>query len=175
MKLLILSGVNDAGKSTTIRHATKYLAIKPDLSKEFVKEPYKNMRKRFMVGKTPVYIYCSSPQEVAKNKDDCRGKFKRRIQGREQDSVVIMPFNLESKYEERIEACLQELDRKGSKIAASFVFLNAEGKRNNDQAKIKIAELKHRGYLIVSQINRLDGHKDEQGKNFAVHIKGQLP
>ena len=176
LKLLILAGVDNAGKSITIRHATKYLAINPDVSMEFVKEPYKNMRKRFMINDTPVYIYCSSPQEMAQgNKERCRTFFEKRIRGREPKSLVIMPFNLESKYEESIEVCLQEINIKDLKANNYFVFLNAEHVKNNDQAKSKLAELEQRDYSVIGKIQRLENRKDEQGKMFADYVKEQIP
>jgi len=175
LKLLILGGVDNAGKSTAIRHATKYLKIRPDLSTEFVTPPYRNMRKCFMVSGTPVYIYCSSPQEMAQgDKDRCMRIFEKRIKGREFDSLVIMPFNLESKYEESIEICLQELDTKDLKETTFFVFLNVELVENNDQAKSKIAELTQRDYAVIGEIIRIENKKDVQGKIFANYVKDKI-
>jgi len=175
LKLVIIGGTSEAGKSATIRYATKYLGIEPGLSMEFVKES-KNMKKRFMINDTPIYIYCTSPQEMAEcNKEKCRRIFNKRIKGREPNSLVIMSFNLESKYDEKTEVCLQEINIKDLKANSYFVFLNSELVMNNDQAKSKFAELEQRGYPIIGKIQRIENGKDEQGKMFADYVKEQLP
>jgi len=177
LKLLVLGGVDNAGKSTTVRYSTKYLGLTDDLVNKFLKQ--RNPPRPVMIDSRPVYIYCTSPQEVeGNNAQKCRQVFKKRIEGKEQNALIVIPFNLESKYEQGTEACLDELDGKGLKKAASFVFLNADFGgfiSENDQARAKIDELKRRGYLIVGEIARtVNTAKDEQGKNFSVFVKDQL-
>ena len=65
MRLLILGGVDDAGKSATIRHSTKYLGINEDIVRKFLFSG--NPPKRVVINEIPVYIYCASPQELAGN------------------------------------------------------------------------------------------------------------
>ena len=174
VKLVILGGVSNAGKSITIRYATKYLGIKPDISIKFIKKPFKNMRKDFTINNIPVYIFCSSPQEMSQGKvQKCRTIFKNRLKGKKTNSLVIMPFNLESKYEKATEACLKEIDN-DLKENSYLIFLNA-GVTNNGQAKSKFVELKKRGYLIIGEIQRIEHGEDEQGKMFADYVKEQLP
>lgn len=177
LKLLILGGVDNAGKSTTIRYSTKYLGISPSVVGKFLTQ--RNPPKRISINTTPVYIYCASPQEIAGNDVlKCREVFKKRIEGREPNALVIMPFNLESKYQQGIESCLNEIDSRNLKNFTSFVFLDAdlsETRDSNDEARNKVQELKKRGYLILGEITRtLSTTEDEQGKNFSVYIKQQL-
>ena len=177
LKLLVLGGVDNAGKSTTIRYSTKYLGISPNLVGKFLTQG--NPPKRVSINTTPVYIYCASPQELARNDaPKCREVFKKRIEGREPNALIIMPFNLESKYQQGIEFCLNEIDERNLKNSTSFVFLDAdlnETRGTNNEARNKVQELRKRGYLIVGEITRtINTTKDEQGKNFSVYINQQL-
>lgn len=177
LKLLILGGVDNAGKSTTVRYSTKYLGISGNLVNKFLKPSIPP--RPITIDSTPVYIYCTSPQEVGGNDPQkCREVFKKRIEGKEHNALIVIPFNLESKYEQGTEACLSELDIKNLKKTTSFVFLNADltGFTNeNSQARSKIEELKKRGYLVVGEITRTaKTTMDEQGKKFSVYIKDQL-
>ena len=122
MKLLILGGVDDAGKSTTIRYSTKYLGIEPDIVQKFLTQ--RNPPKRILINSTPMYIYCTSPQEIAGNDPvECRKVFKRRIERREQNALIIIPFNLESKYQQAIESCLNEIDTRNLRDSNFLRFL----------------------------------------------------
>ncbi|RJS91364.1 hypothetical protein CW705_04020 [Candidatus Bathyarchaeota archaeon] len=180
MKLLILGGVDNAGKSTTIRYSTKFLGLDHDTVEKFLRQ--RNPPKRILMGSargtTPVYIYCASPQELANNAVECREKFKKRIDGRELSALVIMPFNLESKYQQGIEFCLNEIENRNLKNSTSFVFLNTDLSNTNNannEARSKIQELRQRGYLIIGEITRnINTTKDEQGRNFSVFVNQQL-
>ena len=177
MKLLVLGGVDNAGKSTTIRYSTKYLGISPNLAEKFLTQ--RNPPKRISINTTPVYIYCASPQEIAGNNAlKCREVFKKRIEGREPTALIIMPFNLESKYQQGIESCLNEIDGRNLKNSTSFVFLDAdlnETRGANNEARSKVQELRQRAYLIIGEITRIiNTTKDEQGKNLGVYINQQL-
>jgi len=89
-----------------------------------------------------------------------------------------MPFNLESKYQQGIEFCLNQIDNQNLKNFTSFVFLDAdlnETRGANNEARNKIQELSQRSYLVVGEIKRtINASKDEQGKNFSVYINKQL-
>jgi len=177
LKLLVLGGVDDAGKSTTIRFSTKYLGISPNLVAKFLTQG--NPPKRLLVNTTPVYIYCSSPQEIAGNDAvKCREVFRKRIQGKEPNSLIIMPFNLESKYQQGIELCLSEINERDLKNSTFSVFLDADLNKTrsaNNEARAKVQELRKRNYLIVGKITRtIETTKDKQGKSFSLYINHQL-
>jgi hypothetical protein len=177
LKLLILGGVDNAGKSTTIRYSTKYLGISLGFVEKFLSQ--RNPSKRILINSTPVYVYCASPQEIAgKDAAKCRKIFRKRIEGREPNALIIMPFNLESKYQQGIEFCLNQIDNQNLKNFTSFVFLDAdlnETRGANNEARNKIQELSQRSYLVVGEIKRtISASKDEQGKNFSVYINKQL-
>jgi len=177
LKLLVLGGVDDAGKSTTIRYSTKYLGISANLVRKFLTQ--RNPPKRVLINTTPVYIYCTSPQEIAGNDaQKCREVFKKRIEGRESNALIIIPFNLEGKYRQGIESCLNEIDERDLKNSTSFVFLDAdmdETRTANNEARNKVQDLRQRGYLIIGEIKRtINTTKDEQGKNFGVYTKQQI-
>lgn len=177
LKLLILGGVDNAGKSKTIRYSTKYLGISANLVRKFLTQ--RNPPKRVLINTTPVYIYCTSPQEIAGNDArKCREVFKKRIEGREPNALIIIPFNLEGKYHQGIESCLNEIDSRNLKNSTSFVFLDADlndTRAANNEARNKVQDLRQRGYLILGEIKRtIDTTKDEQGKLFSVYINRQL-
>lgn len=177
LRLLVLCGVDDAGKSATIRHSTQYLGIDPKIVQEFLNQ--RNPRKHVIIDTTPVYIFCTSPQETAGNDaSECRKVFKRRIEGKEPDALIIMPFNVEHKYEQGIEACLNEIDVQNLKDSTSFVFLDADldaTRTANNEARDKVQELRQRGYSVIGVIMRTrTTTKDEQGQQFSIYIRQQL-
>ena len=85
-----------------------------------------------------------------------------------------MPFNLESKYQQGIEFCLNEIDERNLKNSTSFVFLDADlndVRDANNEARDKVQELRQRSYRFIGEILRTTHtSKNKQGKEFSIYI-----
>jgi hypothetical protein len=129
-----------------------------------------------MVNEIPVYMYCTSPQEVTHGiVKECRRIFAKRIEAKESNSLTVMPFNIEDRYEEATEACLLELSERSLKSCTSFVFLDANilgCAEENDEARVKMEKLKIAGYTVIGTIIR--STEDSQGQDFSTFIKTQI-
>jgi len=128
-----------------------------------------------MVNGIPVYMYCTSPQEVTHGEvKECRRIFAKRIEGRESNSLIVMPFNIEGRYEKATEACLLELNERSLKSRTSFVFMDANipESEENDEARLKMEKLKIDGYTVIGTIIR--STEDSQGQHFSTFIKSQI-
>jgi len=172
-KLIFLAGIDDAGKSKTIRNAIKYLGVNNKIVQKFLKQI--NPPKHFKINKTPISVYITSPQEVTGGEiAESVERMCERLSGNNEDSIFIMTLNLESKYKQSIEACLKELNMKGLKDSTFFIFLNADLKKmmkENEQAKIMVGELIRKGYNFIGEIHRTNKTTEEQqGWKFAFLI-----
>ena len=177
MKVIVLSGVDEAGKSKTIRFSTRYLGLPRTTVIKFLNQ--RNPPKRHMVNGTPVYIYCASPQELSGGDvQESVQILKKRIRGKEVNALIITPFNLERKYEDSIEACLEVLQRSGLKDKTYFVFLDADVpniRSANYEARAKIDELDSRGVTVIGRILRIPSTTmDEQGRRFYDYVRKYL-
>jgi hypothetical protein len=172
MKILILGGINEAGKSQTLRFSVRYLDQSNATLFKF--EHSRNPPKKIIVGNVPVYIYICSPQELTEgNAEESRRIFKKRIDNKEPNAIVITTFNLEDIYNASVEACLDEVVEQRLKKSTYFVFLDA---RNvslmaNNQARARIAQLERRGFNILGEITRIGDNRIQRGKEFAEYIK----
>lgn len=177
MKVIVLGGVDEAGKSKTIRFSTKYLGLSRTSVTKFLNQ--RNHPKRHIVNGTPVYIYCASPQELSGGDvQESVQILKKRISGKEANALIITPFNLERKYEDSIEACLEVLQRSDLKDKTYLVFLDADVpniQNANYQARAKIDELDSRGFNVIGRILRIPSTtRDEQGRRFSDYVRKYL-
>ena len=177
MKVIVLGGVDEAGKSKTIRFSTRYFGLPRTSVIKFLNQ--RNPPKRHMVNDTPVYIYCASPQELSGGDvQESVQILERRISGKEANALVITPFNLERKYEDSIDACLELLQRSNLKDKTHFVFLDADVpniQSANYQARAKIDELDSRGFNVIGRILRIPSTtEDEQGRRFSDYVRTYL-
>lgn len=172
MKLLILGGINEAGKSQTMRFSVRHLGQSDDIVFKF--EHNRNPPKKIFVKNTPVYIYICSPQELKKgDADESRRVFKNRIENKEPNALVVIAFNLEDIYHDSIEACLNEIIKQKLKKSTYFVFLDAStvSSTSNNQARDRIAQLEAREYNILGEIRRTDDNRIQRGQEFAKYIR----
>ncbi len=172
MKILILGGINEAGKSQTLRFSVRHL----DQSNEtvFKFEHSGNPPKKIIVRNVPVYIYICSPQELTgRNAEDSRKIFKKRIENKEPNAIVVIAFNLEDIYNDSVEACLDEIVGQGLKKSTFFVFLDAPtvSLMANNQARNRVAQLKRRDFNILGEIRRIGDNRIQRGKEFAEYIR----
>jgi len=172
MKILILGGVNEAGKSQTMRFAVRHLDQSDETILKF--ERNRNPPKRIFVRNTPVYIYICSPQELTKrDAEESRRIFKKRIENKEPNAVVVTAFNFEDVYTDSIEACLNEIVEQKLKKSTYFVFLDAPtvSLRANNQARDRIAQLERRDFSILGEIRRTGDNRIQRGQEFAKYIR----
>ena len=177
MKLLFLAGIDDAGKSVTIRNAIKYLGLDGETVQKFLEQL--NPPKHFKINDTPVSVYITSPQEITGGKiDESVERLDKRISRNTDDAIFIMTLNLESKYQLSIEACLNYLNKKGLKGSTFFVFLNAdldEMMKENEQAKMMVGELIRNGYNFIGEIHRTSKMTvEQQGWEFSCFFNQNL-
>lgn len=172
MKLLILGGINEAGKSQTMRFSVRHLDQSDDTVFKF--EHNRNPPKKILVKNTPVYIYICSPQELTKgDAEESRRVFKKRIENKEPNALVVIAFNLEDIYHDSIEACLNEIIKQKLKKSTYFVFLDAPtvSSTSNNQARDRIAQLEAREYNVLGEIRRTDNNWIQRGQEFAKYIR----
>lgn len=186
MKLLILCGVDNAGKSATIKYSTKYLGINDDVVGKFIPPrnivpPRNSTPKSIRIGTKLIAVFlCSVQERTGRNVEEAvkilRGQIERSQ--RKQVDILIIPFNLESRYDDSIEKCLNEITAMNLQNQTFFVFLNADSnvalRIPNDQAKLKARELTNRGYNFIGEIQRIEGDYDHQGRELANYILQQL-
>ena len=174
MKLLVLGGIDDAGKSQTMRFSIRHLGQSKQIIYKF--ENNRNPPKKIFIKKTPVYIYLCSPQELTSRIKQSLKVFKKRIDNKEPNALVIIAFNLENVYKDSIEACLKEIVKRKLKKSTYFVFLDAHtvSPKSNSQARDRIVKLETRGFNILGEIRRKDDNRIQRGRQFAKYIKHVL-
>jgi hypothetical protein len=175
MKLLILGGITKAGKSNTMRFSVRYLDQSDETISKF--EHNRNPPKRILVGNIPVYIYICSPQELTQgDADESRRIFRKRIENKEPDALVVTAFNLEDAYLDSLEACLNEIVAQSLKRSTHFIFLDAPtvSLMANSQARDRIAQLERRGFNILGEIRRRDNNRIQRGEEFSKYIRHMI-
>ena len=112
MDVLVLAGIDNAGKSTTIRESIGYLGVKESIVRKFNATVQYNPPKKILINETPIYIYITSPQEISKGDDKKSVKILSKRLKKEYGSKIIITLNIDIKYEKSIIRCLDFLREK---------------------------------------------------------------
>ena len=167
MNILLLCGVTQAGKSTTIRHSVKYLTADDEIKYKYLHpDEYQNPPKTLKVDGKTVCIFLDSPQEAKVDVEEARkyleDKFAIALEKRA--NLLVLAFNISWYQDNKTDACLRWISSSGYKPATHFVYLDSKTELD-EFAKQKMEQIKNEGYNRFPNIDRTN--PDEQGEIFA--------
>jgi len=177
MKALFLCGVDDAGKSMTLRYSVQHLNTGARTKNDYLTK--RNPRKIVEVNGKRVYIALCSPQELSDNERSADDILKERYESavRNGADLFVLPLNIDRQYSQSIDDCLNYLDKKGLKPSSYFVYLDSRTPRDV-LASQKINQMRTNGYSIMGAIQRRSGPEiaeyNRRGRLFAAYINQLL-
>jgi len=170
MNILFLSGVTQAGKSTTIRHSVQFLNVDETTKYKFLHpREFQNPPKILHVNGKIICVYLNSPQEARTDPDEAVEYLKdkiKRAQNKNAD-LLILAFNISYFQDEKTDACLNWINSQGYKQYGYFTYLDSNTALDVS-ARVRIESMRNDGFNILPTINRTT--PDEQGKEFANYI-----
>ena len=172
MKLLFLCGVDQAGKSTTIRRSTKFLNIDKKTIQKFLNNLH-NTPKTLRIDNKVVCIFLDSPQEATSSPEEAARYLREKIdfaRGKNAE-LLITALNIGENHNQKIDACLNEIDSMGFKVNSTFVYLDSN-KQEDVFARSKMKSIQTKGFNIAGMIKR--STPDQQGVLFAKHVMNLL-
>lgn len=177
MKALFLCGVDEAGKSMTLRYSVQHLNTNARTKSDFLNK--RNPPKVVVVNGKKVYIALCSPQELEDENRSARDILILRLYsaGRNRVDLFVLPLNIDQQYNSSVDECLDYLDSIGLKSVSNFVHLDS--KTSSDIfARQKIDQIKSNGYTVLGSIIRMSGpaitEYNRRGRLFAAYINGLL-
>lgn len=168
MKLLFLCGVDQAGKSTTIRHSLKFLNVNEEKKHKFLNNPT-NTPKTIMVDGKVVCVFLDSPQEATSSPEEAVEYLRKKITfaKKKEAELLVMALNIAEEHNLKVDACLDEIESLGFKPRCTFIYLDSQ--RVEDVfARHKLQEFQARGFIVTATVIR--SSPDQQGEMFATHI-----
>lgn len=172
MRLLFLCGVDQAGKSTTIRRSTKFLNVDKATIQKFLNNLH-NTPKTIKINNKIVCIFLDSPQEATSSPEKAVRYLKEKIDfaRRKNAELLITALNISEEHDQKTDACLNEIDSIGFKADSTFVYLDSN-KQEDVFARSKMKSIQTKGFNVVGTIKR--STPDQQGKLFAKHVMNLL-
>lgn len=177
MKALFLCGVDEAGKSMTLRYSVQHLNTCARTKSDFLNK--RNPSKVVVVNGKKVYIALCSPQELWDAERSAVDILKERLDSAKRNNVdlFILPLNIDKKYDQSIDECLNYLVTEGLKSVSSFVYLDSKLSRDIF-ARQKINQIQSNQFTLLGIIERMRGPKireyNRRGRLFANYINGLL-
>lgn len=174
MNILLLCGVTQAGKSTTIRHSVKYLNVDDAIKYKYLHPyEYRNPPKTLEVDGKTVCIYLDSPQEAKEDAKEARKYLEDKIAAalERNADLLVLAFNVSWYQDNKTDACLDWISSSVFKPSTYFVYLDSDSALD-DFARQKMEQIKNDGFNVLPKINRTN--PDEQGESFAKLITSLL-
>lgn len=168
MKLLFLCGVDQAGKSTTIRHSIKFLNVDKAIIQKFLNNRTNTPKTIKVNGKT-VCIFLDSPQEATSSPQEAVQYLVEKIDFAQNKNaeLLVTALNIGEDHNEKTDACLKKIDSLGFRPKSTLVYLDSY-KDEDVFARSKIKAIQAMGFNVTATIRRSTPNK--QGKLFANHI-----
>jgi len=174
MNVLLLCGVTQSGKSTTIRRSVKYLNVDNDIKYKYLHpEEYRNPPKPLEVDGKIVCIFLVSPQEANIEPEEAKKYLIDKIERarKKNADLLVLAFNISEGHDRKTEVCLDWITSSSRKSSTYFVYLDS--KQDLDKfARQKMTDIENRGYNVLPKIMRTT--PDEQGDKFARYIMSLL-
>lgn len=174
MNVLLLCGVTQAGKSTTIRRSVKYLNVDNVIKYKYLHpDEYRNPPKTLKVNGKIVCIFLVSPQETEIEPEDAKKYLIDKIERarKKNADLLVLAFNISQGHDRKTEECLDWITSSSRKSSTYFVYLDSN-KYLDNFARQKMTQIENRGYNVLPKIMRTT--PDEQGEKFARHIMSLL-